>query len=237
MAVIKQSRITSRVIDAISSLDSKMRSLPDSTSFRASEIMGCRRMAILSRRDGVKSERTPHVDIRYAIHRMESFEVLREDVHVSDQEMNLSCTIDMIVKHMDEIVIVMTRESEGPVENPIIGDVYDIVSSMYVVGVWSGILVYSGDGHNSVFFVNPDRKDAKRIISELAERGREMFGHMMSGTVPYGESCRKCPSCAFTGSCDAYRAYSGAKENNGAGREGPQQGVRDRQEEGESAGT
>jgi len=237
MAVIKESRISSRVLDAVAEAELKIRSVPDTTSFYASEIMGCRRHAVLCRRDGVKKERSSRIDIRYMLHRMDSFEIIREDMHLSDQEINLSCTVDMLARYMDEHVLVMIRDSEGAVDMPVAGDVYDMVSSMYVLGAWSGLIIYAYDGGHCVFFANPDRKDAKNIIADVAQGGREMFGHMMSGTIPQGEPCKKCPSCQFAESCDAYRGRFGAKDNNESREQVPRGARKDRQEEGERVGS
>jgi hypothetical protein len=116
-------------------------------------------------------------------------------------------------------------------DSPITGDVINMVAGMYSSGIWSGIIAYQNDGVYNVFFLNPDRLDAKKILTEIADKGKTLKSHEMSGSIPKGELCEACSSCLHAESCPAIIGAT-KKDEDGKTTKG-----RDKQEDGERTGT
>jgi len=232
MAVVKESSISYRIVETVEDTCRKVGTSRAGSLFSASEIMGCPRKAILDKREGRSWKGSPHLDFRYAMHRSDLFEVIDEDLVVSSMEIGVECKVDMLIKHCGEHVIIMISDSEKRMDSPITGDVVNMVAAMYSSGIWSGILAYHNDGEYVVFFLNPDRSDAKRILTEMVDRGKTLRSHEMSGTIPGGESCEACIKCPHAESCPV---TIGATDKDEDGEE--TDGRRDRQEKGERAGT
>jgi hypothetical protein len=231
MAVIKESSISSRVVESIVNVYNNVGKISSGSLFSASEIMGCHRRAVLDKKLVGSTESPQNIHFRYAMHRSSLFDIVKEDFSVSSMEVGVECKIDMLAKYADEYVIILIGNSEPNAELPLKGDVVNMVAAMYASGVWSGLIAYQIDGSYRVFFANPDRADAKRILVKMAERSDLLQSYVMNETIPHGETCNGCNLCPHAGSCDVLS--NGAVEQDGeVGKR--EEGMRgDRQEEGE----
>ncbi len=201
MAVIKQSSISSRVVNSIDDICSNIGNPSRGSLFIASEIMGCHRKAILGKNSPFSHEQS-HIKFRYAMYRSDLLQIIDEDMVFSCMEIGVECKVDMLARYAGEHVIISISSYDGDISFPLTGDIINMVAAMYSSGVWSGLIVYDvGNGYR-VFFANPDRADAKKILAKMTDRGKLLHSYVMNNVIPEGEKGAHCSQCPYVKSCD-----------------------------------
>lgn len=173
--------------------------------FRSIDVAGCPRRAAMASKEGKAVEVAESPAIRYRFHSLDYISVLRENVRLSDSESRLCGFVDMLVSCGGEDILVKIWPGDCESESPLKIHVYDMVTCMYLSGIWTGLLLYHRNGDVKCHFINPDRKACRKIIGTVAERSKYLASSIVTGTVPSGEVDEDCPSCPFWESCDEYR--------------------------------
>ena len=212
MATVKKSPLTGAIESMLADSAASFGLPPYGTNFFAEDFFGCKRRVALScspplpRCVPARAERW-----RHAFRVSGNFRVLSENTYLADSKTCLAARVDLLVEYNNERFVVRFWESDLASDEPTVLQVTDMVISMYLSLVWSGIIFRHHGDSFKLHFVNPDRKDAKTIVSGAFDAASKLSLAVTGGSAPAGESGRWCVDCPHKEKCDAYE-NSGQKE-------------------------
>ena len=207
MATVKKSPLTGAIELMLADSKESFRLPPHGTTFFAEDLFGCHRRIALScspplpRHQPSKAEHW-----RLAFRASRNFKVISENAYLSDSKTGLAARVDLLVEYRDERFVVRFWESDLDTAEPTILQVTDMVVCMYLSLVWSGVIFrHSGEDYR-LHFVNPDRKEAKAIVSSAFEAASKLAFSVTSGVPPAGAPAKWCLDCPYMEGCDDYQS-------------------------------
>ena len=207
MTIVKKSPLIGMVESMLANSAMSFELPPYGTNFLVEDLFSCHRRAVLSCSPPLpRAVPDPALRWRHAFSLSRDFSVLSENVYLSDSKMGLGAKVDLLVEYRGEDrFIVRFWESDLVAEDPTVLQVTDMVVSMCLSLVWSGIIFrHHGDDYK-LHFLNPDRKDAKTIVSSAFEAASGLALSVMSGSAPEGTPAGWCSDCPHKGNCSGYQ--------------------------------
>jgi hypothetical protein len=215
MATVKENGITKRIADHYQRQKTFLYPGPASGLFRVKDLLDCPRKAVMQTRGGGTTPDPRSVcdfDWRYLFRTMPGCRVIRENISLADGTSHLTGFIDILASYSNEMILVKLIERESLSKDPLKVDVTDMVVCMYLAALWHGVLIYHWGDKHEIYFLNPDRRDAKEILGWAAAGAAKLSDHILHETTPSGETNEHCSACPFMESCNEYMGLVGATE-------------------------
>lgn len=202
MEVVRESSITRSIESSIANLMNDI-TIPRGC-FRGCDAMGClQRGAIDARQPQPYSPRIE--ELISLLGSMDIFNVVGSHVYLTDAEAHLYAHVDLTVETSGEVVIVMLREASNTPDmtDPLNGDVFDMITGMYLSGIHSGLIIYFSGKKIKAFFVNPDQKAYKELLELIISGSQHLYACELRGEVPAGSPGNRCTGCPYGIECES----------------------------------